>query len=68
MHHDLMTQAEVAKALRLSVRCLEEWRKKGIGLRWIQLEGTRYVRYRRSDVERILQEGVCDVAATDKQG
>lgn len=55
---DLMTPKEVAEALRVSVRALDQWRleKPPRGPKWLKLgDGTTSpVRYRRRDVQTFL--------------
>ncbi len=45
----LMTEAEVAETLRISVRTLQAWRVSGNGPRYAKIG--RSVRYRRSDID-----------------
>lgn len=52
----LLTEVEVSKMLRCSVRCLQTWRQKhGQGPAWKKLNG-RLVRYPYSDVIKFLDE------------
>lgn len=50
---DLLTSAELARALRVSVSTVERWRFERCGPVPIRL-GYRTVRYRRADVARFL--------------
>jgi hypothetical protein len=45
----LLTQREVALALRCSERMLERWRVQGIGPRFVRLNTS--IRYRQSDLD-----------------
>lgn len=55
---ELMTSAEVSERLRVSRSTLERWRFEGRAPAPIKL-GPRTVRYRRSDVDRLV--GSADV-------
>lgn len=53
--NDLLTPREVAKALGVSVRTLAVWRcERRYDLRYVKVGAC--VRYRRSDLERFLDE------------
>ncbi|NOX50528.1 MAG: helix-turn-helix domain-containing protein [Gammaproteobacteria bacterium] len=51
----LMTEAEVAEILRISVRTLQAWRVSGDGPRYSKIG--RAVRYRRPDIENWVLSG-----------
>lgn len=53
-YEELLTVAETAKRLGLSVSCLNKWRLTGAGPRYIK--AGRSVRYRWSDVGQWLDE------------
>jgi predicted site-specific integrase-resolvase len=61
-HDSLMTQTEAAEFLRLSVRQLQLWRRRGCGPKFILLG--KSVRYRKRDVEQFLsrQSVACEAA------
>lgn len=49
---ELLRADAVAEELAVSTSTLADWRKRGIGPRYLSpAPGTRWVRYRRSDVE-----------------
>ncbi len=47
--HSLINEAEAARFLGFTVRCLQGWRYRGGGPRYIKING-RNVRYRRIDL------------------
>lgn len=51
---ELMTPHELAQLVGLSVRSLEQWRRRGYGPRFIRLSGQKGVRYPASAVRRWL--------------
>ena len=51
----LMRQEQAALILEVTPRCLENWRHRGGGPRWIQIS-TRCIRYRRSDLIQFIEE------------
>lgn len=51
----LVRQEEAARLLGVSPRCLEAWRYKGGGPRFVRISA-RCVRYRRSDLHAWLEE------------
>lgn len=54
---ELLRTDAVAELLEVSTRCLAHWRERGIGPRYLSpAPGTRWVRYRRSDVEAWIAE------------
>ena len=53
----LMRQEQAALILGVTPRCLENWRWRGGGPRWIQISA-RCVRYRRSDLIQFIDERV----------
>lgn len=55
---EFMLAAEVALLLRLQVRTLTLWRKKGHGPPWVRL-GPREVRYRKDDVMAWVASQTC---------
>ena len=52
MEEQLLTVEELAELLRVPVRSVYVWRRKGVGPRGIRIG--KYVRYRSSDVARWL--------------
>ena len=57
MQDELLTTREVAREYRLTKSSLEKWRVAGIGPCHLKL--SRRVMYRRSDIERWLDENRC---------
>jgi predicted DNA-binding transcriptional regulator AlpA len=55
-HHDLLTQGEAAKVVRVTTRTLQRWAAQGIGPQPVR-HGPRLVRYLRPELERWLTEG-----------
>ena len=53
MSEVLMTSAQVAEYLQMSLRTVEDWRLKSKGPKFIRLSQHR-IRYRRSDVDAWL--------------
>jgi excisionase family DNA binding protein len=51
--HELMTAAEVAKALRIDARTIARWARSG-QLRCVRLP-SGHRRYRREDIEKLLE-------------
>lgn len=51
----LITTREVAERLGVSVRSLEEWRKKKIGPAWVEI-GPKAVRYELAVVEQFIAD------------
>ena len=47
--HGLITEREAAAFLGFTVRCLQNWRSRGGGPRYIKIHG-RCIRYRRVDL------------------
>ena len=70
--HPLMTQEEVAVALRVTTKRLKNWRENGTGgPRWLKV-GNGAPRYRREDVEtwlltRVRVSEVCAEVRADNQ-
>lgn len=52
---EMLTDLEVAGALKMSRQTLANWRSEGRGPRFIKVGG-RSVRYRRGDVEAWIEE------------
>jgi excisionase family DNA binding protein len=57
---ELLTEAELAKLLKVSVRTVRAWREKGTGPPALRLG--RGVRYRRRDVDAWLEQQAEDDA------
>lgn len=55
MEPQLLTPVETAEFLKVSHNTLVNWRRSGVGPRYIFI-GERLVRYRRSDLEHWLEE------------
>ena len=53
----LIRQEAAALILGVSPRCLENWRHRGGGPRWVQIS-SRCIRYRRSDLIQFIDERV----------
>lgn len=51
---ELLRASEVADWLRRSTSTLADWRKRGIGPKYLTAPGTRWVCYPRSEVEAWL--------------
>jgi hypothetical protein len=49
----LLRPAEAARLLNVTPRCLQDWRLKGIGPRFIRMS-PKLVQYRRSDLEKFI--------------
>jgi excisionase family DNA binding protein len=58
---DLLTRAEVAALLGLKTQTVAKWALSGKHLPVVRIGG-RIVRYKRSDVERLLDKSVVGVA------
>jgi predicted DNA-binding transcriptional regulator AlpA len=54
----LVTEKEVGLLLNLTPQCLQAWRQNGEGPPFIRISA-RCIRYRRSDVEAWIAEGLC---------
>ena len=50
---ELMDTQQAAEYLSVSVRCMEHWRYKRKGPRYVRLEGV--VRYRKSDLDDFME-------------
>jgi predicted site-specific integrase-resolvase len=50
---DLLTKAETAKLLSVGLKTLERWEKQGI---LVPVRISRSVRYRRDDIESLIQK------------
>lgn len=65
----LMTRREVAQLLRITEHCLSfnraKWNKV---LPRIEMEGSNIIRYRRSDVMRLIEQGCTPVSDEKKEG
>jgi predicted DNA-binding transcriptional regulator AlpA len=51
---ELLPSKTVSAMLSVSMSSLEKWRKKGKPPHWIQLNGTRSVRYKRTEILKFL--------------
>lgn len=58
---DLSVSKEAAVYLRVSEDTLRRWRSKGLGPRYIKINGR--IPYRRRDLERFLDLNECGAAA-----
>jgi DNA-binding transcriptional MerR regulator len=54
---DFMTEQDVAELLRVPVRRVRQWRKRGIIPGRVQPKGTRLALYRRAEVVAWLKKG-----------
>lgn len=54
MPDDLLTSREVAAMLRVSLRTIEDWRRKKRGPRWVAVGPL--VRYSRADVAEYIEQ------------
>ena len=54
----LLTEKEAADVVRLKVTTLQQWRRKGVGPKYVKAERT--VRYRREDLEEYFKSSVVD--------
>ena len=52
---ELLTEAEVAGILKMTIHTLRNWRVRSHGPPFIRISG-RSIRYRRSDVEEWIEE------------
>jgi hypothetical protein len=52
---ELLRPAEAARLLNVTPRCLQDWRLKGTGPRFIRMT-PKLVQYRRSDLEKFIEE------------
>lgn len=52
---ELLRPAEAARLLNVTPRCLQDWRLKGAGPRFIRMS-PKLVQYRRSDLEKFIEE------------
>ncbi len=52
---ELLRPAEAARLLNVTPRCLQDWRLKGIGPRFIRMT-PKLVQYRRSELEKFIEE------------
>jgi len=55
MDDEILTPPATAEFLKTEPRTLEAWRSRGVGPAFIRLSG-RAIRYRRSDLERWLDQ------------
>lgn len=53
---ELLTRAEAAELLGTHPQNLYRWAKKGL-LTEVRIDGTRFVRYRKSEVMALLEDG-----------
>ena len=51
----LVRQEEAAALLRVSPRCMENWRHRGEGPKFVRVSG-RCIRYRKSDLTLFIEE------------
>lgn len=56
MQNDLLTAAEVADALRVSRAAVYKWAQQG-KLAAVRVDGVRSVRFRRTDLDRLIEAG-----------
>ena len=54
---ELLRPAQAARLLNVTPRCLQDWRLKGAGPRFIRMS-PKLVHYRRSDLENFIRESV----------
>jgi helix-turn-helix protein len=52
---ELLRPVQAAMLLNVTPRCLQDWRLKGIGPRFIRMT-PKLVQYRRSDLEKFIEE------------
>jgi helix-turn-helix protein len=52
---ELLRPAQAAMLLNVTPRCLQDWRLKGTGPRFIRMT-PKLVQYRRSDLEKFIEE------------
>ena len=62
MPDDLLNELEVAAILKLAPGTLRNWRSLGINIAFARI-GKRAIRYRRSDVDAFLANGMSNVEA-----
>ena len=63
----LLTEKGAADFLDLTPRCLQAWRCRGGGPRFVKIS-SRCIRYRRSDLQKWVQERLfSDNSETDKE-
>lgn len=60
---DLLTQSQVAELLQVSPRTLEDSRSRKTGLQIPYVKLGRAIRYRRADVEALIERNVQGAAA-----
>jgi hypothetical protein len=58
---DLLTSKEAAVYLRIAENTLRRWRCRGVGPKYIRINGR--ILYRRRDLERFLDLNECGAAA-----
>ena len=64
----LMTRREVAQTLRITTHCLSDNREKWKHvLPRIEMEGSNIIRYRRSDVMRLIEQGYTPVSSEEEK-
>lgn len=57
----LLTSAEAAELLRVTVGTLEQWRGKGAGPRFVRIgAGNGRIRFRRSDIDSFVADRVVE--------
>lgn len=61
-HNALLTEAQAAQVLSLSIRTLQSWRGRGSGPQFVR--AGRAVRYRRSDIEEWVESNTVSPVAT----
>ena len=59
----LFTQKDIEEIFDIKKSTAEQWRLRGCGPKFIRLEGSRLIRYRRKDVLEFL-EGQVSVSST----
>ena len=63
----LLTEKGAADFLDLTPRCLQAWRSRGGGPRFVKIS-SRCIRYRRCDLLDWVQERLCsEISETDKE-
>ncbi len=67
-YESLLTEKDAADFLDLTTRCLQAWRYRGGGPRFVKIS-SRCIRYRRGDLLDWVQEKLrSDTSETDKEG
>ncbi len=67
-YESLLNEREAADFLDVTTRCLQAWRYRGGGPRFVKIS-SRCIRYRRGDLLDWVQEKLrADTSETDKEG